>query len=379
MNMCSRLKGIFLYFSLAFFFPCLIIHCSSSKKTASAGTELTFIGNQSLKDELNGEFKDYFSAGRKIVLGPSGDSRLGPMPSIGGINRRGEFIILDNFGVRQILVYDGTGTLKARIGSRGIGDGQYLYPDNMFVDRDSGHSYVSDGDLLRVLEYDEDNKYVAVIPLPIYMEQLLITKEGRLFCYTSGAAGPKGAERVIYEFNKTGHIRNRFLRMSNKYISAAESKGGGMILFKGLFYVITPYEYTISKCNPSGEIVAQARVKSPYYTEIKTYTDKRVETDFNERKRYHSTWSHIRQIIKIGDDRFGVVYNEARSERYYLDIFSSELKVITQGILLPGYLIAPHAIYTIGNELYWLEPAVNQNSADSADIAIAEYTFKIKQ
>lgn len=351
----------------------LIAQFSCDRKTAASGAESANKEYLSLKEGSESKFGDYFSAGRKIVLDLKDGIHIGPKPSIGALSRKGEFIILDNFGVRQILVFDTNGIFKTRIGSQGTGESQYLYPDNMFLDQDTGRVYVSDGDLLRVLEYDEDHRYLSEIALPVYIEQLLVTKEGRFFCYTSGSAGPDGADRVVYEFDRTGHIRNSFLRMPRTFVPAAEAKGGGMVLINGIFYIITPYEYTISSCNASGKITAQVHVKTPYYTEMKMYSDKKVETDIKERKRYHSTWSHIWWIINIGKDCLGVVYNKAGTKRYYLDIFTSDLDIIAHSILLPNLIATPHAIYTAGNDLYWLEYT---DSDGIGDIAIAKYSFR---
>ncbi|GEM_PF-1774565 len=366
-------RGIISGYFAAFLSVFLIAQFSCDRKTAPSGAESANKKYLSLREGSGSKFGDYFSAGRKIALDLKDEIQIGPKPSIGALSRRGEFIILDSFGVRQILVFDTNGIYKTRIGSQGTGEGQYLYPDNMFLDQKTGRVYVSDGDLLRILEYDEDYRYLSEIALPVYIEQLLVTKEGRFFCFTSGSAGPDGADRVVYEFDRTGRIKNSFLRMPKTFVPAAEAKGGGMVHINDMFYIITPYEYTINRCNASGKVTAQVRIKTPFYTEMKMYADKKVETDLNERKRYHSTWSHIWWIINIGKDCLGVVYNEAGTKRYYLDIFTSDLDIIAHSILLPNLIATPHAIHTAGNDLYWLEYI---NSDGIENIAIAKYSFR---
>jgi len=348
--------------------------CRNSIKKASEGS-LSNDKQEPLKTRSELQFEKLFMVIRRIPLASPDGFHLGPMPSIGAINRRGEFIILDNYGVRQIVVFDDNGNPKARIGSQGNGRGQYLFPDNLFFQRDLDRLFVYDGDLLKVLEFDEKNNYVADLDLPIYLEQLLVTGEERYFCYTSGTAGSQGIDRVVYEFDKEGSLQNKFLKMPKAYSPAAESKGGGILLFNDSFYVITPYEYTISKFSISGKMLEQASFQSPFYTPIKMYANSNVETDFTERKRYHSTWSHILQIIQIGENQLGVVFNEAGTSRDYLDIFDISLRKIAGSILLPDHLAGPHALYTLGDRLYMVEPLSNEGSGRSGDICIAEYVL----
>jgi hypothetical protein len=358
-----------------------IMLCTQCRNTTKAVSE-DLISNEREDQLLGGksevQFKQLFTAGRRIPLSSRNGFRLGPMPSIGAISQRGEFIILDNAGVRQIIVFDNTGNPKAKIGSQGTETGQYLFPDNMFYQRDLARFFVYDGDLLRVLEFDEDFNYVFKFDLPIYIEQLLITDDGRFFYYTSGTTGPQGIDRVVYEYDRNGHMRNKFLKMPKAFSPAAESKGGGIVFINGYIYAITPYEYTISKHDASGKTVRQAHVRSPHYTPIKKYTDSAVETDFNERQRYHSTWSHILQIIQIGENQLGVIFDEAGTSRKYLDIFDFDLKATSGGILLPEHLGGPHALYTLGEKLYMLEPLIDEKPDYSGDLCIAEYVLILR-
>ncbi len=375
--MRENFKGRVLLQPLILFFLAYI-GCSDGERTTSGDSGTSGIGTISLEEAPQSRFLDFFLTGRRIRLKSLTNFQLGPMPSLCAINRKGEFVILD-YGAKQILVYDSTGTPIARIGTRGNGKGQYLFPDSVFYNQDLDRYFIYDSDLLKVLEFDRDFNHIFDLNLPMYLEQLLITNERRLFCYSSGAVGPEGSDYIIYEYDKSGALRNRFLRMPKTYASGAESKGGGIINIKGHFYVITPYEYTISKTDISGRIENQVQIKSKYFTALKPYGDKRVETDFESRKRYHSTWSHILQIVQIGEDRFGIIYNEAGTALEFLDIFSLDLEKVVEGILLPNHLSGPHAIYTVGERLYLIEPVPSPIKAYSGDLSITEYTFIRKE
>ena len=351
----------------------LCTQCANSTKTTSEGSKSNEEENQFLADKSEILFDKIFTAGRRIPLKSRDGFQLGPIPSIGAISRRGEFIILDNIGVRQIFVFDQTGNPRARIGSQGNEKGQYLFPDNMFYQPGLARFFIYDGDLLRILEFDEDFKYISKFDLPIYIEQLRVRYDRRFFYYTSGTAGSQGVDRVVYEYDRNGNMRNKLLRMPKEYSPAAESKGGGIVLIKNDLYVITPYKYTISKYNTVGKMIKEAHEQSPHYIPIKAYTNRDVGTDFNERKRYHSTWSHILQIIQIGENQLGVIFNEAGTSRDYLDIFDLDLKKMAGDILLPKHLAGPHAVYTLGNKLYMLEPLITTGSDYSGTLCIAEY------
>lgn len=363
---------------LAVLFILTCMQCSDGSGVTSGDLRTSETEYLSSEDKPTHRFSDFFIAGQRIALEANNDFRLGPMPSLGAINRRGEFIVLDNYGVRQILVFDRVGKPVGKIGTQGNEKGQYLFPDDVFYQQESNHFFVFDGDLLRLLEFDENSKYVSELSLPIYLEQFLFTYDKRLICYSSGAAGPEGADYVIHEYDRTGRLRNRFLRMPSIFTAAAESKGGGIVLIKDFLYVIIPYDYTIYKFNISGKLNNKVHVQSPHYTAMKPYTDRRIESEFEERKRYHSTWSHILQIVQLGEDRFGIVYNEAGTRQDYLDIYNLDPKRLVDSILLPNHVPGPHALYTVGEKLYMIEPSTSSETPHSADLFVIEYLYNRK-
>ncbi len=326
---------------------------------------------------LTKSFNDLFEETERIPLLTSPGFELSPLPSFGAVNSMRDFIILDNLWVRQILVFDHTGRGKARIGSQGKGEGQYLFPDNMFYHMQSGHYYVYDGDLLRVCIFNEDFRYNYQFGIPLYLEKLAVTNDGRIFCYTSGAAGPQGIGEVIHECDTHGNILNKFCGPSKNYAPGTESKGGGIIIVENHIFVIQPYEYLIRKFDFRGKLIKQVQGRSIYYVPPSKPMDKAIEEDFQKRKEYHLTWSHILQIFRIGDKLIGIIFNQPNGKRIFLDVYDLDLIKIYGDIIMPDYIAGPHGILTFGNNLFMLRARISSNSEGKWNPYVIVYSLKL--
>lgn len=301
-------------------------------------------------------FGDVYTEIRQIPLANDSDFTLSALPWFSAINEQGDFIVLDNFGVRQILVFDSEGGSKAKIGSLGTNADQYLYPDNLFYSDQTHKYYVYDGDLLRIQEYNHDFTFNSSVDLPLYLGQMIVTGDDRFFCYASGVASRKGADRVVYECTKSGEIKNSFADQYEEFSTAGESRGGGIVLLGSHLYVITPYEYKLQKYDLGGELIRSVRGRSSHYVPPSTDFDEReIASDLRKRQAYHATWSHIRQLLKIGDEMIGVVLAEPNERRVFLDLYDTDLNYVTGDLQLPEHIGGgSQGIVSKGDRLYLL-------------------------
>ncbi len=308
-------------------------------------------------------FLDVYTEIRQIPLANDTGFTLSALPWFSARNEQGDFIVLDNFGVRQILVFDSEGRSKAKIGSLGTNADQYLYPDNLYYSDQTRRYYVYDGDLLRIQEYNDDFTFNSNIDLPLYLGQMIVTADDRFFCYTSGVASRKGADRVVYECTRSGDIKNSFADQYEEFSTAGESRGGGIVLLGSHLYVITPYEYELRKYDLGGKLIRTVRGRSSHYVPPPTDFDEReISSDLRKRQAYHATWSHIRQLLKIGDEMIGVVLAEPNERRVFLDLYDTDLNYVTGDLQLPEHIGGgSQGIVSRGDRLYLLrseEPVV---------------------
>ncbi len=301
-------------------------------------------------------FSEVFKDVDEIPLMDDSNFSLSALPWLSAVNQRGDFVILDNFGVRQILIFDSKGKRKAGIGSLGTGADQYLYPDNLYYSDQTRRYYVYDGDLLRIQEYNEDFTFNSSVDLPLYLGQMIVTADDRFFCYTSGVASRKGVDKVIYECNRSGEIKNSFADQYAEFSIAGQSRGGGFVLFDSYLYVVTPYEYRLRKYDLGGKLIRTAQGRSSHYVPPPKDFDKgEVLSDLGKRRAYHSTWSHIRQLLKIGDEMIGVVLAEPNERRVFLDLYDADLNYVTGDLQLPEHIGGgSQGIVSRGDRLYLL-------------------------
>jgi hypothetical protein len=259
------------------------------------------------------------------------------------------------------------------MGSEGKGEGEYLFPENVFYQDTLAEYFVYDGDLLRILLFDVDFHYVSKFGIPLYLEELAVTEDGRIFCYTSGVAGPQGVDRVVYECDRKGNILNRFCRQSK---FSVESKGGGVAIIRNNLYVITPYEYLIRRYDLRGRLLSEKRGNSAHYTPIKRPSNRTVFEDLQKRKEYHSTWSRILQIIQIGSDMIGIVFTEPGQKHIYMDMYDLDLRQRATDVVLPEHAAGPHGLLTHSNCLWMLKRSDSWNSEKKPGYTAVSYVLK---
>ena len=179
----------------------------------------------------------------------------------------------------------------------------------------------------------------------------------------------------VCEFNDKGEIINSFIRQSNNFSPAAVSEGGGILLIGDYLYVITPYEYTLSKVELNGKLIKKVTGKPSHYVPpSKNLNEEAFTSDLNKLKEFHNTWSHIRQIIQI-DNMIGIVYAEPGESRIFLDLYDLDLNLIASDILIPSYV---GRILSQGDRLYLLRQDESYINGQLPNPTIVEYLLKVK-
>ena len=296
-------------------------------------------------------FEDIFREERRIALDSRDEFLIGPLPRIGTVTAAGDIIIMDI--TPRVGVYDETGVGKGRIGGPGDGPGEYRYPLSI-ASRDSGF-YLYDMMLMRISRYDSSYKFLRSFLSSTRLDELHISQEGRFFGY--GDSGNRGD--LVYELNDQGQILRQFAPQSKNFNPAANSRGGGIVLKEEYLFFITPYEYILHKYTLDGQLVNSARRESPRYVAPPEKYDLRILDDPSKLRAYHNQWSHILQILPIGDLGLAVAFAEPGYARTFIEIYDSNLNLIAGNIQLPDYMKSPGALFSRGDLLYMLVEPVD--------------------
>lgn len=308
-------------------------------------------------------FQDIFLEERRIVLDSRDEFLVGPLPVIGTVTPQGDIIILDI--TPRVGIYDQSGAGKGRIGGPGNGPGEYRYP--VSIASCDGDLYLYDSTLSRISRYDETYRFVSSILVSEHLHEIDFSDEGRLYGYWS-----THPSELVCELDDEGRPIRRFAPQSQNYNEAASSSGGGVVLSGGFLYTISPYEYTLSKYALDGVLVESVEGQSAHYIPPPEEFDPRILDDIPSLKAYHNQWSHILQILRIGDRGLAVVFAEPGFSRAFLALYDLDLDPIAEDILLPEYTRAPGALFSRGDRLYMLvEPADDQENP-----SVVVYTLK---
>lgn len=308
-------------------------------------------------------FQDVFLEEKRIVLDSRDEFLVGPLSSIGTVTSQGDIIILDI--TPRVGIYDLSGAGKGRIGGPGNGPGEYRYPVSMATY--GGDLYLYDNTLSRISRYDEAYRFVSSRLISENLNEVHFSDDGRLYGYWS-----VNPTELVCELDSEGQLLRRFAPQSENYSEAARSSGGGLVISEGFLYTISPYEYTLSKYSLDGVLVDSVEGRSAHYIPPPEEFDPRILNDMPSLKEYHNQWSHILQILRIGDRGLAVVFAEPGYSRAFLALYDLDLNPIAEDILLPDYTRAPGALFSRGDLLYMLVEPVD----DQENPSVVVYTLK---
>lgn len=308
-------------------------------------------------------FDDLFREESRIALDSSDEFLIGLLPRIGTVTPDGDIIILDI--TPRVGIYDHAGAGKGTIGGPGDGPGEYRNP--ISVASQNGDLYLYDSMLSRISRYDDSYRFASSMPVSELLDEIDFSEEGRLYGYWS-----THPSELVCELDDEGQLLRRFASQSENHNEAARSAGGGVVIWGGFLYTISPYEYTLSKYTLDGVLVDSVQGRSVHYVPPPEQYDPRILNDIPRLNEYHDQWSHILQILRIGDRGLAVVFATPGYTGAYLALYDLELNPIAEDIPLPDYTRAPGALFSRGDRLYMLvEP-----SDDQANPSVAVYTLR---
>ena len=308
-------------------------------------------------------FEDLFLEESRIVLDSRDEFLIGPLPKIGTVTADQDIIILDI--TPRVGIYDSTGAGKGMIGGPGDGPGEYRYPVSMAAYNDG--LYLYDRTLSRISRYDETYRFESSMLTSENLDEVHFSEDGRLYGYLS-----THPSELVCELDDEGQLVQKFVPQSENYNEAARSSGGGVVTSEGFLYTISPYEYTLSKYSLDGVLVDSVHGRSAHYVPPPEQFDVRILNDIPRLNGYHGQWSHILQILRIGDRGLAVVFAEPGYSRAFLALYGSALNLIAEDIQLPDYTMAPGGLFSSGDRLYMLvEP-----SDDQENPSVAVYTLR---
>ena len=200
-----------------------------------------------------------------------------------------------------------------------------------------------------------------------HLDEIDYSVEGRLYGYWS-----THPSELVCELDNEGRFVRRFAPQSQNYNLAASSRGGGVVISGGFLYTISPYEYTLSKYSLDGVLVDSVEGRSAHYVPPPDEFDPRILDDIPGLKSYHNQWSHILQILRIGDRGLAVVFAEPGYARAFLALYDLDLNPIAEDIQLPDYTRAPGGLFSRGDRLYMLVEPVD----DQENPSVVVYSLK---
>lgn len=317
-------------------------------------------------------FEELFEPVRTFRLAGEEDFPLSVRPLLKEINKAGELVVLDKLNVRDVVVFTPDGVAVGRIGGEGYEPGKYIYPHTVAYDRAQEIYYVYDGDLLRTSVYASDFRFERLFQMPLFLDTLTVTDNSRIYGYMSSKTGINDSPDLVYELDAYGKVIRSFAPQSSNYNGWAATEGGGVVSVDPYLYFITPYELSMSVFSQDGDLLLHRELGSPRYVPPGPAPPEPADDDakFKALDAYHRSWSHIRQVLSLGDKVIAVVIGDPGLDSCYLSLFSLDLEPLAVEIDLPPFLGDLHAH---GDSLYLMAAEREEREGKLLNPTVIEY------
>jgi hypothetical protein len=172
------------------------LSCHRSNNKVNETRIKKFFDNLKLKQI---KFDDLFIKEKEISLETKEEFYLSARPLFKDIDNFNNFIILDNFNIRQILVFDSLGYARGKIGNEGKGPGEYLYPKDLKFKNEK--YYIFDADLRRLSIFNENWQYENSFLIKVNIAKIEVLGNNKLFGFSDGYIGIPNSKNIVFEFN----------------------------------------------------------------------------------------------------------------------------------------------------------------------------------
>lgn len=104
------------------------------------------------------------------------------------VDAYGKYFVLDSWSSRKLVAFDHQGNPVASFGKRGNGPGEFVIPNDVFVD--SQYVYLANGPGHAILKYDHKGNYLSKLDAPFYPEAFVKLANGNfLFSFSHAEMG----------------------------------------------------------------------------------------------------------------------------------------------------------------------------------------------
>lgn len=154
-------------------------------------------------------------------------------------------------------------------------------------------------------------------------------------------------------------------------------RAGGIVIVGNGLYVITPYEYTLTRFSLDGKIIKKVHGQSEHYVPPRELNKKelaQIKESLQLAKEYHQTFSPITQILRIGKEMIGVIFRaNQENQTLFLDLYDLDLSKIARDIVLPDFR---DRFCTQGDYLYILRQTGYGDEEGGQNPAVMVYALR---
>ena len=282
----------------------------------------------------------------EIVLDPTGGVAVS-FPVAVAVDSRGD-LCWSQYG-DPVLVFDSTGTSRARVGSIGEGPGQYLGADLLTTDGE-GNCVLFDGRLRKLISFRRstivDERRVAVEPALGFAVEAN-GQEYFLRKYDAGA--DSGAVLILDSRSKPVGERGP---IPDAILLSRGLPGGGIgIGSSGTVFYSYMADHRIWSFRPESPTSNVIDKRPPYFVSVDTEEVKRIRQEYDRTRsvtptiRYAARVSRVEKLFVTDTDLViqsiatGVPRLDSPAE-YYVEIFTADGDHVGKSLTVPGPVVA---------------------------------------
>jgi hypothetical protein len=174
------------------------------------------------------------------------------------IDHKGNFLVADGWGVRDVFVFDPLGSFLRSLGRRGQGPGEYSTPVSIDVTR-NGDILVADYMANKIIIYGKDYEFKrSIICQPRLQYYIHSDSHGGLYAYSGAKFGSRNKlTQTVFKYDPNGKVIASFAPFPEaaNEINFSAIQDGMAIDAEDHIYEMNPLYYQIRKYTPEGDLV----------------------------------------------------------------------------------------------------------------------------
>lgn len=275
------------------------------------------------------------------------------------VDAYGKYFVLDSWGSRKLVAFDHQGNPVASFGKRGNGPGEFVIPNDVFVD--SQYVYLANGPGQAILQYDHEGNYLRKIDTPFYPGNFVKLANGKFLFHFSH---PGKINSFLCITDSLMNPVKEMLPFPENYVGGWGTRSPFRMTDNEIIFYSSPCD-TIYHLDMTGEIIGKTILQFEHGSVNELAKLDYIKADEQGLLKEGGVQLIDNPVITADGLGFGLIYDASVYHYLIFDKKSGKSGVRKYGDRMSAFsLVSPTAIGEGGRLICHIDPVIMDDLAD---------------